>query len=103
MTALTQEDREAITSILENGGSHTITLEEADVGMTDEVRQALGNRLHTGFDLPPTSLIYLDKEATEILALSRGWTQIPVLVYRADGKIIYKRLPNGRYEAQITI
>ncbi|TCA17381.1 hypothetical protein E0H68_06295 [Rhizobium leguminosarum bv. viciae] len=103
MTAFTQADRDGIWSVLENGGSYTTKLAENEMTMSDDVIEALGDTLHTGFVMPPTSLIYLDEAATKILHLADGWTAVPVRVYRRGGSITYKKLPSGEFEATINI
>ncbi|MDW9365806.1 hypothetical protein GOA99_07180 [Sinorhizobium meliloti] len=103
MANFSQAGRDGIWNVLKEGGSYTMLLDADDMQMSDDVVEALGDTLHTGFEMEPTSLIYFDDAASEILRLADGWTAVPVRVYRAGGKIIYKKLSDGRFEARITV
>ncbi|WP_221167007.1 hypothetical protein [Rhizobium lentis] len=103
MANFTQADLDGIRNVLDKGGSYTMLLDADDMKMSDDVVEALGETLHTGFEMKPTSIIYSDATASEILRLADGWTAVPVRVYRAGGKILYKKLSDGRFEASIVI
>lgn len=102
MIQLTVSDVDAIRDVIDNGGTYVMTIDADDMNMSDDVVDALGNTIKTGFEMPPTSVIYDDASATEILARADGFTAITVRVYRAGGKIVYKRLDDGRFETTIT-
>lgn len=103
MKQLTVTDVDAIRNVIDNGGTYVMTIDADDMEMSDDVVKALGDTIKTGFEMPPTSVIYDDASATEILARADGFTVVPVRVYRAGGKVIYKQLPNGSFETTITV
>ncbi|MDX0190329.1 hypothetical protein GOC18_24080 [Sinorhizobium meliloti] len=88
MASLTQSDRDAIRNVLTNGSSYTVTIAEADIPMNEESKEALAEQLNSGFEMRPSTIIYSDHEATQILARCDDWTAIQVMTYRAGGKIV---------------
>ncbi len=102
MKQLTNADVDAIRDVIDNGGTHIMTIDADDMRMSDDVVHALGDTIKTGFEMRPTSVIYDDASATEILAKAEGFTAVPVRVYRAGGKVIYKQLDDGSFETTIT-
>ncbi|EPL8955747.1 hypothetical protein ACP6ES_07730 [Klebsiella quasipneumoniae] len=59
--------------------------------------------LSTGFELPPTDVIYDAASAAQIILHSEGWTRIIYLVYTNGGKIIYTQISQDLYRAVCTL
>jgi hypothetical protein len=51
--------------------------------------------------MPPSSLVDDDAAASEILRHVDTWGRVIVLAARAGGRITYRKLDNGRYEAVV--
>lgn len=101
MIQLTVSDVDAIRDVINNGGTYVMTIDADDMAMSDDVVEALGDTIKSGFEMRPTTLIYDDASAIEILSLADGFTVVPVRVYRAGGNVIYKQLDDGRFETTI--
>ncbi len=88
-----------------NGGAITFEIDPTDISSTQEFEEfpSIKPNLSTGFELPPTSLI----NAPELQALIQGhgseWDHILCRIYLAGGKVVYKKLPSGKYEANCTV
>ena len=88
-----------------NGGKISFEIDASDIKATKDFEKnpSIQSRLKTGFELPPTSLI----ESPELQALIRvhgsEWDYILCRIYLAGGKVIYKQLENGKYEAICTV
>ncbi|MBW8301626.1 MAG: hypothetical protein K0M60_18680 [Hydrogenophaga sp.] len=103
MVKFLEDESNVIRSVIDNGGVYTITIDASDIPMDarTEAFPGVAPNLETGFELPPSSIIHDPVMANEILAKIDTWGQIQVLVYKRGGKIFYKKLPDGRYEATI--
>ncbi len=101
MPRLTAADIDRIKEVLSNGGSFKLTIDAGDIPMDEATETSLGSKLHSGFELRPSTIIYSDSEAATILALGSDWTVVQVTAYRANGIIVYKKLLDGKYEADI--
>ncbi|ENN83692.1 MULTISPECIES: hypothetical protein [Rhizobium] len=103
MAKFLEEEFNVIRSVIDNGGVYTITIDASDIPVDarTETFPGVAPNLETGFELPPSSIIHDPVVANEILTKIDTWGQIQVLVYKRGGKIFYKKLPDGRYEATI--
>ncbi len=86
-----------------NGGVLEFELDAREVGGNStefEIFDSLKNKLHIGFELPPTVIIHDPAILGQIMALSDSWTKLHAYTYVQDGSIVYKQLPSGRYHAR---
>lgn len=87
------------------GGTIIFEIDSEDISSTKEFETfpAIQPNLKTGFELPPTSLI--DTPELQALIQVRGseWDYILCRIYLAGGNVIYKQLPNGKYEAKCNV
>jgi hypothetical protein len=99
-----EEEYEAIRGVIDHGGFYTVVIDAADIPMDarSEAFPAVAPVLSTGFEMPPSSIINEPISANEILTKVDTWGQVQVLIYKRGGKIVYRKLPDGRYEAKIT-
>ncbi len=88
-----------------NGGSVTFEIDGTDISYDAafEKLPSLQAKLSTGFEIPPTPLI----ETAELQALIQvhgsEWDYILCRIYLAGGKVVYRKLGNGKYEAVCTV
>ena len=88
-----------------NGGSITFEIDVTDIShdAAFEESSSLQGKLTTGFEVPPTPLI----ETAELQALIKfhgsEWDYILCRIYLAGGKVVYRKLGNGKYEAFCTV
>lgn len=103
--AITGATPEQYEKFLQDGGTLTLIVDKTEVGKSGEFERYpdLKDNLDSGFELPPTSLIYEPKARFDLLTNGDQWTRTTTAVYTSGGRIIYRRLPNGRYEAQLSI
>ena len=106
MTITYSDDKKAEWAYFKkNGGNISFEIDASDITTTKDFERNLSIQpsLKTGFELPPTSLI----ESPELQALIQvhgsAWDYIRCLIYLNSGKIIYKQLENGKYEAICTV
>lgn len=88
-----------------NGGSIAFEIDLKDISSTQEFEEypSIKPNLTTGFELPPTSLIDTPELQALIEVHGSEWDYILCRVYLAGGKVVYKKLANGRYEATCTV
>ncbi len=101
MVQFTDADIAGIKNVWANGGSYTMTVDEADIPMDDDAKRYHAKNLETGFEMRPSTIIHSPKEGAEILARADGWTTVQIRTYQHGGIIVYRRLPSGQYEAVI--
>ncbi|PCJ47368.1 MAG: hypothetical protein COA74_11650 [Gammaproteobacteria bacterium] len=83
------------------GGNITFEIDATDISQNKKFEEfpSIKPKLKTGFEIPPTSMI----EAPELQALisvyGSPWDYILARVYLSQGKVIYKQIQNGKYEA----
>lgn len=88
-----------------NGGNVTYNIESNDISDNADFEnfETIKPNLKTGFELPPSSVIHSLESQVEIIRYGTEWTKIVARVYRNDGKIIYKKLDNGSFQADCSI
>jgi hypothetical protein len=98
------EELEVIRGVIEHGGIYTIEIDASEIPMTEveEAWDGIAPVLTSGFEMPPSTVIQDPVAANEILTKVDTWGQIVVLVYRSGGRIIYRKLHSGRYEASVS-
>lgn len=103
--AITGVASQQYEDFLRNGGELTLTLDKTDFSKDGEFEQFpnLKDRLNSGFELPPSTIISDPSARMDIYTLGDQWTCTITAVYARGGRIIYRRLANGRYEAKLSI
>lgn len=88
-----------------NGGSITFEIDGTDIShdAAFENLPSLKSRLKSGFEIPPTSLIETAELQALILVHGTQWDDILRRIYLAGGKVVYRQLGNGKYEATCTV
>ncbi|WP_421832546.1 hypothetical protein [Limnobacter sp.] len=88
-----------------SGGSITFEIDAEDVSSTNdfETNPEIQSKLATGFELPPTTLIHSPGLQALIQVHGSQWDYILCRVYLAGGKVVYRKLPSGKYEAQCNV
>ncbi len=104
MVQFTPADRAGLDNILANGGTYTVTIDAADIQMTPATEQwpDIAPNLTTGFELPltpPTN----PTDTAMVLLYGDVWGRELLKIGNRIGRVIYRKLPNGQYEAEITI
>ncbi len=102
--AITGVTKEKYQRFLEKGGSLSFQIYSSDIDSTGGFEDSLlKSQIESGFELKPTSLREGSVEEVQLLIYGEPWTQFVAHVYKHGGKIIYRKLPNGRYEAQADV
>ncbi len=83
------------------GGSINFEIDPEDISSTKdfEAHPSIQPNLTTGFELPPTPLINAPDLLGLITVYGTAWDAIMCRVYLSGGNVIYKKKPNGKYEA----
>ncbi len=99
----TNQEFESIKSVIDHGGFYEIEIDSSEIPMTatEEAWETIAPVLTTGFEMAPSTIIHEPLAASEILSNTGPWGQVVVLIYRRGGKVTYKKLPSGRYEARV--
>ena len=87
---------------MKNGGqiSYVIdTLELSEIREFEEV-PVIKASLHSGFELGPN---LQSKEVSDLIRHGNIWNRIVNSVYSKNGKITYKKLSSGNYQANCSI
>jgi len=97
------DELKVIRGVIEHGGIYTIEIDASEIPITEveEAWDSIAPVLTSGFEMPPSTIIHDPVTANEILTKVDTWGQIVVLVYRSGGRIIYKKLQSGRFEATV--
>ena len=103
--AVTGVTKEQYNNFLQNGGDVTFVIDAADIAPDNEfeISPLIKPYLHSGFELRPSSIIDEPKVAAEIYVYGESWTRVITFVYRKGGKIIYRKLSNGQFQAACSI
>ena len=102
ITGVTSEEYERF---LKYGGVIIVYLDR-DSFMRDKTLEespAIKPLLQHGFELPPTTLIYDDSAAMQLLLHGDTWTRIVTHTYRKGGRIVYRKVSEETYEAIVTV
>ena len=88
-----------------NGGSITFEIDGTDIShdAAFENMPSLQPKLTTGFEIPPTPLIETADLQALIQVHGSEWDYILCRIYLAGGKVVYRQLSNGKYEAVCTV
>jgi hypothetical protein len=88
-----------------DGGSIIFEIDPEDISSNRgfEKEPSLQSKLTTGFELPPTSLVDSPELQALIQVHGSEWDYILCRIYLSGGKVIYKQLSNGKYEATCSI
>ncbi|MBC3830958.1 hypothetical protein H8K33_05525 [Undibacterium amnicola] len=103
--AVTGATQQQYKDFLTNGGTLTFTIDANDISPDNafENFSLIKPYLHTGFELRPSSIIHEPQEAAQIYVYGDSWTRVVTTVYRNGGKIVYKKLNSGVFQAECTI
>lgn len=105
--AITYSDKKKAEweSFKKNGGSIVFEIDADDVSSNAEFEKypEIQSKLATGFELPPTTLIHSPELQALIGVHGSQWDYILCRVYIAGGKVIYRKLLSGKYEATCNV
>lgn len=103
--AITGINREQWSSFIQEGGELIAEIDPEDISEDRSFEQApsIAKNLKTGFEIPPSPIVHDPEIGDMIEFLGEPWAHILAAVYRRGGSIIYRQLPNSRYEAKMTI
>ena len=102
--AITGVDEAAYKQFLSHGGNLTFEIDATDIDSTGgfESSPLIQPFLSSGFELKPSPIIEEPKERALLLLYGASWTRVVIHTYLNGGSITYKKLANGRYEAQVS-
>jgi hypothetical protein len=103
MIKLAKGEHEAIQGVINSGGFYTIEIDADDIPLSpeDEKIPYIAENLITGFQHAPSTIVQDPKTALEVLRHMDTWGRMQVLIAHVGGKITYRKLPNGRFEAKV--
>lgn len=83
----------------------TFEIDAADIDSTGgfESSTLIKPFLYSGFELKPSPIIEEPQERALLILYGGSWTRVIIHTYLNSGSIIYKKLPNGRYEAKVAV
>lgn len=84
-----------------DGGSIEFEIDREDISSTENFEKfaTIAPDLTTGFELPPPRLIDTPELRALVNVYGSEWDHILCRIYLAGGKVIYKKLQSGKYEA----
>lgn len=93
------------THFIQEGGELIAEIDRDDIAKDPQFwkNPEIINNLTTGFEIRPSTIVYESELGNMIEILGEPWARILAGVYRRGGTIIYRQLPNGKYEAKMTI
>lgn len=103
--AVTGISKQQYDSFLENGGNVVFTIDSSDISPDGSFENfpLIKPYLYSGFELRPSTIIHAPQAAVDFCIHGDSWTKVITVVYRFGGKIIYKKLSNGQFQADCTI
>ncbi|MBK5274154.1 MAG: hypothetical protein JJE30_03780 [Desulfuromonadales bacterium] len=91
---------------LENGGFICVTIDKSDIMSESdfETSEEIRPNLFKGFEIPPSNVIVnIPENRATMYQYGEPWDRTVIFVYGHGGKIIYKKIANGKYEAEVTL
>lgn len=103
--AVTDVNKQQYDDFLENGGNVIFTIDSTDISPDGAFENfpLIKPCLYSGFELSPSTIIHAPQAAVDLYVHGDSWGKVITVVYRFGGKIIYKKLSNGRFQADCTI
>jgi hypothetical protein len=93
------------TQFLKNGGKLIFQIDAGDIDPTGGFARSpiIAPNLSTGFELVPSPIIEDPNHRGQLLFFGGSWERVIAYTYLHGGKIIYKKLPDGRFEAAVSM
>jgi len=91
---------------LENGGIVRIILDKSDINCESDFENSeeIIPYLYSGFEIPPSTDVVNDPANRSIVYLyAAPWDRTVIYVYAYGGKIVYKKINNDKYEAEVIL
>lgn len=102
--AITGSTPQQYQDAINNGGTLTYTVDSIDISENEfEELSSIKPMLYKGFEIPPSTIIHDPAEAAQIYMHGDNWTRIVTTTYLKGGRVIYKKLPSGQFQATCTI
>lgn len=101
--AITGVTEEEYKNYLAHGGTLVFEIEAKDIDSSGEFENAplIKPHLNKGFELKPSKIIEEPETSAALFLYGGSWTRVVTHTYKNGGSIVYKKLPNGRYEATV--
>jgi len=103
ITGVTEND---YAKFIENGGVIRVTLDKSDIMSESdfETSEEIIPHLFTGFEIPPSNVIVnIPGNRATMYQYGAPWDRTVTFVYAYGGKIIYKKIADDKYEAEVTL
>ena len=100
ITGVTEEEYK---HFLEHGGSLIFEIDAKDIDSTGGFEESplIEPHLESGFELKPSPIIEEPPNSTALFLYGGSWTRVVTHTYLKGGRIVYRKLPSGRYEAKV--
>lgn len=99
--AVVKPSQEEFDLFMKNGGDIVLEIDPTDISQTREFEKfpSLVDKLDSGFELPPTTLIQAKELLAQIHLYGSEWDKIFATVYICGGKVFFKRVSEDKYQA----
>ena len=86
-----------------HGGNLCFEIEASDIDPSGEFEELRLTKpyLNSGFELKPSPIVEVPANSAALFLYGGSWDRVIAHTYKNGGKIVYTKLPNGRYEAKV--
>jgi hypothetical protein len=101
--AITGVTEEEYKHFLAHGGTLVFEIGATDIDPTGGFENSglVRPYLESGFELKPSPILDAPDNSAALFLYGGSWTRVIAHTYKNGGSIVYRKLPNGRYEARI--
>lgn len=98
ITGVTEED---YRHFVKHGGKLRFEMEAKDLDPSSSFEKSplLAPYLEYGFELKPSPVIEMPQNSAALFLYGGSWDRVIAHTYLNGGRIVYKKLASGRYEA----
>jgi hypothetical protein len=102
---ITGVTEEAYREYLCKGGTLTFEIDSSDIDNKGGFEESplIAPDLTSGFELKPSDIFDEPDNSAALFLYGGSWTRVVAHTYKHGGKIVYKKIQNGRYQAIATI
>lgn len=101
--AITGVTEEEYKSYVAHGGTLRFEVEAFDIDPSGAFEKSplIQPYLNSGFELKPSPVIEMPVNSAALFLYGGSWDRVIAHTYKNGGKIVYSKLPSGRYEAKV--
>lgn len=101
--AITGVTEEEYKHYVARGGKLRFEIEASDIDPSGAFEKSpqIQPYLSSGFELKPSPIIEMPANSAALFLFGGSWDRVIAHTYKNGGKIVYAKLPSGRYEAKV--